>query len=64
LLERAFLRSSVKRSVFIWTFKSVTPGHLVSSMSLAASGSNWNEAKITTVGAGRNCPASSKARAT
>ena len=47
---RFFLRSSVSRSAFIWALRSVTPGQLVSSMSLAASGSNWKAAKMTSLG--------------
>ena len=52
LLERFFFRSSVSRSVFICALSSVTPGHVVSSMSLAASGSNWKAAKTIDLGLG------------
>ena len=39
LLARFLLRSSVSRSAFIWALSNVTPGQLVSSMYLDASGS-------------------------
>ena len=40
LLVRFFFKSSVSKSAFICALNSVTPGIFVSSMSLAASGSN------------------------
>ena len=64
LLARFFFKSSVSRSVFIWTLSRVTPGHFVSSMSLAASGSNWKAAKIISFGLGTSFCASSMAKAT
>src|SRR5690606_33140991 len=58
LLLRFFLRSSVNRSVFIWTLSNVTPGQLVSSISFAASGSNWNAANTIIFGLGTRVCAS------
>ena len=49
LLARLRFRSSVSRSAFICAFSRVIPGQLVSSMSLAASGSNWKAAKTMTL---------------
>ena len=64
LLARFFFRSSVSRSAFICALSRVTPGQLVSSMSLAASGSNWKAAKTISFGLGTSVCASSMAWAT
>jgi hypothetical protein len=62
LEERFFFKSSVRRSVFIWTFTSVTWGHLVSSMSFAASGSKWKEQNRTRLGRETGRSASTRSR--
>jgi hypothetical protein len=64
LLARFFLRSSVSSSAFICALRRVTPGHFVSSMSLAASGSNWKAAKTMSLGLGTRVCASSMACST
>src|SRR2546423_106699 len=62
LLTRALRRSSVRRSVFICARRSVTPGHLVSSISFWASGSNVNAANTMNFDAERTCNAQLVAR--
>src|SRR5229473_5388602 len=66
LLERFFLRSSVRRSAFIWAVRKVMPVFSLvrSSMSLAASGSNWKAAKTRISGLGWRVRASSQAIST
>jgi len=61
LLDRFFFKSSVNRSAFIWALSVVTPGQFNSSMSLAASGSNWIAAKTINLGLGTSFRASSMA---
>src|SRR5208283_2174952 len=64
LLLRFFFRSSVKRSAFICALSSVTPGQFVSSMSFAASSSNWKAQNKTIWVLGFKCSASSNASST
>ena len=63
LLVRFFFRSSVRRSAFIWAVRKVMPvfSLVSSSMSLAASGSNWKAAKTRISGLGWRVRASSQA---
>src|SRR3990172_10913154 len=64
LLLRFFFRSSVNRSAFIWALSRVTPGQFVSSMSFAASSSNWKAQNKTICGLGFRWAASSNASST
>ena len=64
LLLRLFFKSSVSMSAFIWALSRVTPGQLVSSMSLAASSSNWKAQNKTMCGLGFRWAASSNASST